>query len=81
MAKSTSLSELDKRLSNQSFHISSKELENYHWKINPNSVGYLFYEPQKDKLLGRSKRVFRRLDDLDCEAEAKREEALRNKKS
>lgn len=39
----------------------TKLLNNYHWKINANDVLWMYHEPEVQKQLGRSKRIYNRL--------------------
>jgi hypothetical protein len=42
----------------------TKTLNCLKWQVNPNDVLWMYHEPQIDKQLGRSKRVFHRLSAL-----------------
>tara|TARA_Y100001936_G_C15935337_1_gene591690 strand:+ start:120 stop:314 length:195 start_codon:yes stop_codon:yes gene_type:complete len=57
----TTLQQLDDAHENQAAAIVRKQLDNMHWKINPNDIGWMFHYPQVDTQLGRSKRVFYQL--------------------
>ncbi len=64
MAKLTTLEQLIKRHDKATASIVTKRLNNI-GQINPNDIIWLLHDPQLNKQLGRSKRVFLRLTHLD----------------
>lgn len=42
----------------------NKTLNCLKWRVNPNDVIWMYHDPQVNKQLGRSKRVFQRLTSL-----------------
>jgi hypothetical protein len=60
----STLKELEERHDKQASAIVTKTLDNDHWRINANDVCWVYHDPQVNKQLGRSKRVFNRLIEL-----------------
>jgi hypothetical protein len=57
----TSLEKLMKAHEDQAFKVVKKQLNCQHWQVNLNDVYWIYIDPQIDKQLGRSKRVFHAL--------------------
>lgn len=64
MTKATTLRQLEKRHDNNAANIVAKQLNNI-GQVNPNDIIHFFHDPQLEKQLGRSKRVFLHLTNLD----------------
>lgn len=60
----TTLKQLEETHDKQASKVISRLLDNYKWQINPNDICWMFHDPQVEKQLGRSKRVFNRLINL-----------------
>ncbi len=60
----TTLKQLEDAHDKQASKIISRLLANYNWQINPNDICWMFHDPQVEKQLGRSKRVFNKLISL-----------------
>lgn len=57
----TTLQELENEHEKQAAAICKKQLSNEHYQVNPNDVWWMYLEPQVEKQLGRSSRVYNRL--------------------
>ncbi|GAB1077498.1 MAG: hypothetical protein SAqTSB_36350 [Shewanella algae] len=66
MGRVTRLCELESRHSDMAIAQSKKELANIRWRVNPNDIPWMFWEPHIEKNLGRSARVYSRLIRLGC---------------
>ncbi len=60
----STLSQLDDRHHDMAAAQSKPELENIRWAVNPNDIGWMFWEPKMEKNLGRSGKVFWKLANL-----------------
>lgn len=60
----STLSDLMDAQETQAAAVVRKQLDNEHWQVNPNDIGWLYHWPQVDKQLGRAKRVYNRLSAL-----------------
>lgn len=64
----STLKELEDRHDTQAVAIVTKTLNNEHWRVNGNDVGWMYHWPQIEKQLGRSKRVYNRLINIEYQA-------------
>ena len=62
---SSTLEQLDDRHHAMAAAQTKKELEQFNWQINPNDIGWMFLYPRIEKNMGRSARVFYRLQNLE----------------
>jgi hypothetical protein len=65
----TTLKELEKRHDEAASAKVRRLLNNYHWQVNANDVLWMYHEPEVEKQLGRSARVYNRLMNLEYEKE------------